>query len=115
MPKFVSRGNSSDPQSRLSFHCPGCNEMHGINRTWKFNEDFEKPTVTPSILVTGPSRFLTDEEADRAMKGEKIDLPQRRCHSYVTDGKIQFLSDCNHALAGQTVELPEWPYDDDNI
>ena len=27
------------------------------------------------------------------------------CHSFVTDGKIQFLGDCTHELAGQTVEL----------
>jgi hypothetical protein len=25
----------------------------------------------------------------------------------VNDGKIQFLGDCHHKLAGQTVELPE--------
>lgn len=31
------------------------------------------------------------------------------CHSFVTDGRIQFLSDCTHSLAGQTVDLPEMP------
>ena len=31
----------------------------------------------------------------------------KRCHSFVTDGRIQFLSDCTHALAGQTVDLPD--------
>jgi hypothetical protein len=29
-----------------------------------------------------------------------------RCHSWVKNGEIQFLSDCDHALAGQTVPLP---------
>jgi hypothetical protein len=29
------------------------------------------------------------------------------CHSFVTNGKIQFLADCTHKLAGQTVELPD--------
>jgi hypothetical protein len=29
------------------------------------------------------------------------------CHSFVTDGKIQYLSDCTHAMAGQTVDLLE--------
>jgi hypothetical protein len=38
-------------------------------------------------------------------------MPERQCHSFVTDGKIQFLPDCYHSLKGQTVELPEW--DDD--
>jgi hypothetical protein len=31
------------------------------------------------------------------------------CHSFVTDGRIQFLNDCTHPLAGQTVDIPEWP------
>jgi hypothetical protein len=29
-----------------------------------------------------------------------------RCHSFVVDGQIQFLGDCTHKLAGQTVPLP---------
>ena len=33
----------------------------------------------------------------------------KRCHSYVKDGQIQFLNDCSHVLAGQTVDLPELP------
>jgi hypothetical protein len=37
--------------------------------------------------------------------GKPIYTP--RCHSFVTDGRIQFLSDSTHALAGQTVDLPE--------
>jgi hypothetical protein len=30
-----------------------------------------------------------------------------RCHLFVRDGKIQFLPDCHHALAGQVVDLPD--------
>lgn len=30
------------------------------------------------------------------------------CHSFVTDGCIQYLGDCTHRLAGQTVDLPAW-------
>jgi hypothetical protein len=33
--------------------------------------------------------------------------PSPLCHSFVRDGRIEFLSDCTHSLAGQTVELPE--------
>ncbi len=32
-----------------------------------------------------------------------------RCHTFITDGRIQFLGDCSHKLAGQTVDLPAWP------
>jgi hypothetical protein len=30
------------------------------------------------------------------------------CHSFVTDGRIQFLDDSTHELAGETADLPEW-------
>ncbi len=75
-----------------AFHCPGCDDVHTVGLTWKFNGDLEKPTFSPSILVT----YFEDETV------------KERCHSFVRDGQIQFLSDCTHALASQTVELPEW-------
>jgi len=28
--------------------------------------------------------------------------------AFVTAGRIQFLADCGHSLAGQTVEIPDW-------
>lgn len=59
---------------------------------WGFNGDLDRPTLTPSIL----SRF--DWGPNRET---------RICHSFVRDGRIEFLSDCTHALAGQTVDLPE--------
>ena len=77
------------------FFCPGCNYKHGFmvtgNTTWQFNNDLEKPTVSPSILHT----------VDFYEQGKKI------CHSFIKEGKIQYLSDCTHKLAGQTIELPE--------
>jgi len=38
---------------------------------------------------------------------DPIDWTCQVCHSFVTDGRIQFLGDCTHNLAGQTVDLPE--------
>jgi hypothetical protein len=35
------------------------------------------------------------------------DAPKQVCHSFITDGFIQFLDDCTHPLAGQTVEIPD--------
>ena len=40
---------------------------------------------------------------------ESFDHIDTVCHSFVTDGRIQFLGDCTHSLAGQTVDLPEFP------
>lgn len=94
----------------VGFWCAGCSEMHMVNTdasdrpAWGFNGNYEVPTFTPSILVTGVRR-PTDDECDRIMAGEKIEPTPRVCHSFVTDGRIQFLGDCTHALAGQTVAL----------
>lgn len=101
------------------FFCPGCNCGHAINTepgkkntlggnvpVWTFNGDFEKPTIRASVLVTS-TRDITEEEHTRIMNGEKLHIPKTICHSFVTDGKIQFLDDCTHELKGQTVELPE--------
>lgn len=92
MPKMYAAERDSN---HLIFDCPGCERVHGISVAlgrWTWNGSFDAPTVQPSILAEwyeGPER------------GE------RRCHSYITDGQIQFLSDCTHSLAGQTVDLPE--------
>lgn len=57
---------------------------------WSWNGNTEKPTLHPSILTT-------------YRHGETT----HRCHSFVNDGVIQFLSDCTHELVGQSVELLE--------
>ncbi|RVG74080.1 DUF6527 family protein [Sinorhizobium meliloti] len=88
---------------RLMFWCPGCDGAHqvgvgdGPGSRWGYNGNPDAPTFTPSVLVTydGP-----DASKDGA--------PPAICHSFVTDGRIQFLSDCTHALAGQTVDIPDW-------
>ena len=81
------------------FYCPGCSEKHALyirpnsfrdGATWDFNGDLEKPAFYPSLLtiVEQSKRFKV-------------------CHLYVTDGKLQFLADCTHSLAGQLVEIPD--------
>ena len=91
------------------FRCPGCRESHLVGPSWSFNGDVECPTFQPSILVAG-KQVERDDAGKwtggwvRGEDGEPLDM---RCHSYVTDGQIQFLGDCTHALAGQTVPLPD--------
>ena len=92
----------------LTFWCPGCDSCHSVGvgegpgPRWGYNGYPEKPTFTPSVLVTYPA--VPDAE-----EGFEEWRSARTCHSFVTDGRIQFLSDCTHALAGQTVDLPEFP------
>lgn len=104
-----------------SFWCPGCEETHQVRvgkpdrPCWGFNENLEAPTFTPSVLVTtghymegrrsGDSCYCNTPPPDDDDWGWKC----ARCHIYVTDGRIQFLSDCTHALAGQTVPMVPIP------
>ena len=33
------------------FRCPGCNEVHLFTKDrWAFNDDFEKPTFSPTFI-----------------------------------------------------------------
>lgn len=100
----------------LKFECPGCKDRHlvavgdGRGPRWGWNGDMAAPTFTPSILVRS-GHHIPGHEGDCwctwADKNEFPDLKCGVCHSFVTDGRIQFLGDCTHALAGQTVDLPE--------
>lgn len=96
----------------ILFKCPACDMVHKIHHgsgsgpRWTFNGDVTKPTFSPSVLVTWTEPSDTPEEFDDHTKDIK-----KICHSFVTDGRIQFLGDCTHALAGQTVDLPEWSWD----
>ena len=111
----------------LVWWCPGCDSAHVVRAVirdpavvkpdpadpdwtpprhyyesrdgWTWNGSASKPTFQPSVLVTynGPD----------AGQG---DAPPAVCHCFVVDGAMQFLSDCTHALAGQTVPIPPWPH-----
>lgn len=108
--------------NQVAFHCPGCGEVHvlpvapaasGMPRpVWGFNGNGDAPTFTPSVLARA------GHHADSAAKecwctyearfGRPAPFKCGICHSFVTNGMIQFLGDCTHALAGQTVPLPDW-------
>lgn len=86
-----------------TFFCPGCQHTHSVNTApngprWTYNGDPVRPTFGPSILVTAHWSASNPTEKDDV------------CHSFVRAGRIEFLGDCTHVLAGQTVDLPPWPY-----
>lgn len=106
----------ADDGTYLMFWCPGCDGPHGprvagdpgTRPLWTWNGDRERPTLSPSIRVQGKRR-LSDDEYHRIMRGEHLEIPDSLCHSFVREGRIEFLGDCTHALANQTVPLPAWP------
>jgi hypothetical protein len=55
---------------------------------WTWNGSTETPTLRPSVL--------------NQRRGH-------RCHTWINDGKAQFLDDSNHEYAGQTLDLLEVP------
>lgn len=94
MPKAKVYNFNDNSIQQVWIFCPGCKTHHAFTTKdsvfipWTWNGDVEKPTLTPSMLVN---------------QG----YPESRCHSFVTDGKIQFLDDCFHELKNQTVDLPD--------
>lgn len=85
---------------RHYYWCPGCNYLHGIairphtqdnGAGWEFSGTLECPTYSPSQLTTWKS------------------VVPKVCHTFIREGQIEFLTDCTHALAGQTVPLPPLP------
>jgi hypothetical protein len=83
------------------FSCPGCENSHAPyvrphkapnGASWEFDGNLISPTFSPSILARVENPF-----------GGKVMI----CHSFVNAGKVRFLADCTHKLAGQEVELPE--------
>ncbi len=85
------------------FVCPGCIEMLGgtglnmlpvncTNKTlqWEWDKNLILPTLYPSILTRVGTEGV--------------------CHSFLRKGRFEFLDDCTHSLAGQTVEMPDLPY-----
>ncbi|WP_367394509.1 DUF6527 family protein [Cupriavidus sp. Agwp_2] len=108
----------------LSFWCPGCRQSHeirygaGEGPRWGWNGIAERPTFTPSVLVRSGHHVQgydgggcwCDFNTELKAKGEEpCGFNCEVCHTFVTDGQIQYLSDCTHALAGQTVPMVEFP------
>lgn len=99
----------------LGFWCPGCEEMHVLSPGWTFDGNYERPTFSPSVLVTsgckcpqykpGESCWCT-YNANEVKEGRPpAPFVCSRCHSFVRNGEIQFLADCTHKLVGKTVPL----------
>lgn len=97
----------------LAWYCPACKCDHVSNGSWQFNGDFgNKPTFSPSFLVrTGHHVPSHTGDCWCTHYERHPDKPKTFactiCHTFVTNGQIQYLSDCTHEYAGKTVEMEE--------
>lgn len=100
MAKLQPIVNSDRQVIGYMYFCPGCGCYHAPyirphkspnGASWEFNGDINKPTFNPSILT----------------RVEGLDGKVAICHSFVQDGRIQFLNDCTHPLAGKVVDIPD--------
>ena len=104
-------------ETKMAIRCPGCGCSHNIDHGpggWGWNGSVERPTFHPSLLVRQGHHIPNSPPGcwctyNAAHPDEPAPFKCGVCHSFIVDGKIQFLGDCTHALAGQTVPLPPWP------
>lgn len=103
---------------RVSYWCPGCDAAHVLiiepgqeGPCWSWDGNFDEPTFSPSIRCVFEHWVPPVTPANMA-EWQRQPWPQEKrthvCHAFVTDGMVQFLDDCTHALAGKTVPLPDF-------
>ena len=103
-------------ETRLTWYCPGCKSDHGVPippspRAWQWNGSLNTPTLSPSVLLTS-GHHVSGHTGDcwcsvAKRRGQPPVFDYVRCHSFIREGRIEFLGDCSHELAGQTVEMRE--------
>ena len=103
---------------RWWFWCEGCDTHHAyttrlargeVGPVWTMSGTPERPTFTPSLLCNRQLRAVCDCPAGEAAC-ERDDHARptggyHRCHLFVTDGMVRYLTDCTHHLAGRAVPL----------
>lgn len=105
----------------LGYWCQGCDMLHqikvgqGPGPRWGWNGDVERPTFTPSVLVRWHQWVPPAYDEETVAKIRSGEIVQTRvehvCHTFITGGLVQFLGDCTHQFAGQTLDLPDLPGD----
>lgn len=112
----LSRILRSVEGDNFSFWCPGCDQAHVVavgtpfrnGARWTFNGNVDRPTFKPSLHIKS-GHYVDGTPPESCWLCKKGSVACGVCHSFVADGQIQFLGDCTHSLAGQTVPIPAWP------
>ena len=123
--KLREVASEGSEQGRVLMHwCPGCGRRHAFEiekpnssgSVWSWNGSIEAPSFSPSMHITSSVPAVSGAELKaillRRQAGEQVEIPYHRitiCHYYLREGRIEFLSDSGHTLAGQSVDLPDIP------
>lgn len=91
------------------FWCPGCDDLHVVSDSWQVTGSGDTLTISPSVLVYERQKLINEDLEWEALLAPENKTTTPRCHSFVRNGHIEFLGDCTHELAGQTVALPPLP------
>lgn len=85
--------------------CPGCKEIHGVPvPRWTFDGNVDAPSFSPSVR-------------HYELENKELGIPEKTtCHYWVKEGRLEFVGDSDHELAGKTVPMVELgpEYSDDN-
>lgn len=98
----VHRPGAPDDEKgeRYWFHCAGCDTDHAfttklakgeVGPVWGFDGNMDSPTVAGSLMV---NRGRAD-----------VERGIHQCHLFLKAGMVQYLPDCTHHLANQTVPV----------
>lgn len=71
-----------------------------------FPADRSESSLEELAMIMGIDPILT--EVTKKVETWMDTFPIWVCHSFVRDGKIEFLGDCTHEFAGKTVDLEAW-------
>lgn len=108
----------------LTYWCQGCEITHSVRvrpdgknegAAWGFDWNLDHPTFSPSVLTTSGHYMSSHKLGKPCWCTFKEQHPGRRspscfrCHTFIRGGMVEFLGDCSHALAGQTLPLPPLP------
>src|SRR6266852_5021326 len=101
-------------EGEYAFHCPGCESAHAVTvegtrdgslAKWGWNGSMDAPTFSPSLLIRS-GHYIPDRNSEQqcwctynaAHPNDPAPFVCSVCHSFVADGRIQFLSDSTHKL-----------------
>lgn len=107
---------------QIAHYCPACDELHFFavdepfpsGARWSFDGNAKSPSFSPSMLIrTGhyvQREGWTNKPGDCAICDAGGDFGACGvCHYFLKNGRIEYLSDSTHKLAGMRVALVEIP------